>query len=58
MYTSWIQGSERNIDDLVYTLKLKLPDCTVSGLEMVYNALPSLGSGYRLNETVTEAANR
>ncbi len=51
-------NSCRDIDDLVYLIKSKLPECSISGLEMVYNALPGIGSGYRLNETVTEAATR
>jgi|LauGreStaDraftv2_3_1035109.scaffolds.fasta_scaffold343205_2 hypothetical protein len=56
--TSGFKGREREVDDLVFSLKQKLGGCTLSGLEMIYNALPSIGSGYRLNETVTEAANR
>lgn len=55
---SRFKGSEKEIDDFVYTLKQRLHECNLSSLELVYNALPSLGSGYRLNETVTEAANR
>ncbi len=27
-----------------------LPQCSLVGLEMVYNALPKLGEGYRLKE--------
>ena len=56
--TSGFKGREREVDDLVYTLKQKLGECSLSGLEMIYNALPSLGTGYRLNETVTEAATK
>eukprot|EP00955_Chlamydomonas_euryale_P072229 361329-Chlamydomonas_euryale.AAC.4 len=51
-------GCRREIDDLVFLIKSKLEECNITSLEMVYNALPGLGSGYRLNETVTEAANR
>ena len=56
--TSQYKGREREIDDLVFTMKGKLDSCTLSGLEMVYNALPLLGSGYRLNETVQEAGTK
>ncbi|GAX80873.1 hypothetical protein CEUSTIGMA_g8308.t1 [Chlamydomonas eustigma] len=57
--TSQFKGRDRDVDDLVYSIKLKLNECSLSGLEMVYNALPSIGSsGHRLNETVTEAANK
>lgn len=48
----------REIDDMVFLIKSRLGDCSLASLEMVYNALPGLGNGYRLNETVTEAANR
>lgn len=35
---------------LVWLKRDGLATCTLSGLESVYNALPLLGSGYRLNE--------
>eukprot|EP00199_Chlamydomonas_sp_CCMP681_P001324 CAMPEP_0119107956 /NCGR_PEP_ID=MMETSP1180-20130426/12616_1 /TAXON_ID=3052 ORGANISM="Chlamydomonas cf sp, Strain CCMP681" /NCGR_SAMPLE_ID=MMETSP1180 /ASSEMBLY_ACC=CAM_ASM_000741 /LENGTH=606 /DNA_ID=CAMNT_0007093509 /DNA_START=71 /DNA_END=1894 /DNA_ORIENTATION=+ len=50
--------ADRWLDDVVIKIKAELPLCTVSSLEMVYNGLPMLGSGYRLNEVVTDAANR
>ncbi len=34
---------------LIY-LKDNLPSASLNALELVYNALPKLGSGYRLNE--------
>lgn len=40
----------RWLDDVVIYVKNMLPNCSLVGLEMVYNALPLLGSGYRLNE--------
>jgi hypothetical protein len=40
----------RWLDDVVIYVKNILPNCSLVGLEMVYNALPLLGSGYRLNE--------
>ncbi|KAG1679445.1 hypothetical protein FOA52_007737 [Chlamydomonas sp. UWO 241] len=55
---SQFKGGDKEVDDLVYVIKGKIAECSLSGAEMVYNALPSLGSGYRLNETVAEAANR
>ena len=48
----------RFTDNLVIAFKEKLDTCTLSGLEMVYTALPMLGSGFRLSEVVTSAANR
>jgi hypothetical protein len=35
---------------MVIEMKTMLPAYSVLGLEMVYNGLPLLGSGYRLNE--------
>eukprot|EP00195_Chlamydomonas_chlamydogama_P017840 CAMPEP_0202894980 /NCGR_PEP_ID=MMETSP1392-20130828/4258_1 /ASSEMBLY_ACC=CAM_ASM_000868 /TAXON_ID=225041 /ORGANISM="Chlamydomonas chlamydogama, Strain SAG 11-48b" /LENGTH=659 /DNA_ID=CAMNT_0049579841 /DNA_START=154 /DNA_END=2133 /DNA_ORIENTATION=- len=55
---SGYKANDRWTDDLVIAAKKLLPTCSLMGLEMLYNALPQLGSGYRLNETVAEAATR
>ncbi len=40
----------RWLDDVLIWLKVALPTCSVQALELVYNALPFLGTGFRLNE--------
>eukprot|EP00197_Chlamydomonas_leiostraca_P004708 CAMPEP_0202868452 /NCGR_PEP_ID=MMETSP1391-20130828/10885_1 /ASSEMBLY_ACC=CAM_ASM_000867 /TAXON_ID=1034604 /ORGANISM="Chlamydomonas leiostraca, Strain SAG 11-49" /LENGTH=594 /DNA_ID=CAMNT_0049548627 /DNA_START=137 /DNA_END=1921 /DNA_ORIENTATION=+ len=55
---SGFKPTDRWLDEQVIYLKGALPSASLAGLEAVYNALPLLGSGYRLNEVVTDAANR
>lgn len=55
---SGVKPSEKWLDDMVIEMKTMLPEYSVLGLEMVYNGLPLLGSGFRLNEFLTDAANR
>lgn len=35
---------------MVIEVKKMMPEFSILGLEMVYNGLPMLGSGYRLSE--------
>ena len=48
----------RFLDDLLIQLKLGVGEASAEACSLIYDALPKLGSGYRLNEALELAANR
>ncbi|KAF8069526.1 hypothetical protein HT031_001643 [Scenedesmus sp. PABB004] len=49
---------DRYLDDLLITIKRKMPTCTATGLNNLIAALPAMGSGVRIGEVAAEAVSR